>query len=300
MGEQSWNERWLGWTGTDEPSVSASKLRSIRRLLLLTIACEAWLALRYVPYSSRPAAYGLVATALVGALIAGWHDRRARPAVATAFVLLLGVVLSVFPENANHQFLLLLLLMILLLVSPSGDETTRDRAAALQSMRWIAVIGLGWAGVMKLYYGYWLGGEFLAFRVAGDPGFTRTLGLLVPESELTRLIGLGTEIGAGPFRPEAPLLVAVSNFTWIAELLLPLGLLWPRTRGPAMVTTIVLMVAIELGAREMFFGGLLIGLLLLFARRDRVATALPWIATVYLFWLLSPDIASWLANGTSP
>jgi hypothetical protein len=67
-----------------------------------------------------------------------------------------------------------------------------------------------------------------------------------------------------------------------------------------MVTTIVLMVAIELGAREMFFGGLLIGLLLLFARRDRVATALPWIATVYLFWLLSPDIASWLANGTSP
>jgi hypothetical protein len=300
MQDQPWNERWLGWTGTDQPAVAAGKLRSIRRLLLLTIACEAWLALRYVPYSSRPAAYGLVATALVVTLIAGWQDRLARPAVAAAFVLLLGVVLSVFPENANHQFLALLLLAILLLACPSGDESSRDTEAALQSMRWIAIIGIGWAGVMKLYYGYWLEGEFLGFRIAGDPGFAQTLGLLVPEPELSRLIGLGTDVGAGPFRPEAPLLVAVSNFTWLAELLLPLGLVWRRTRGPAMIATIVLMIAIELGAREIFFGGMMIGLLLLFAHRDRVATALPWIAAVYLLWLLNPDLVGWLEKGTNP
>ena len=28
---------------------------------------------------------------------------------------------------------------------------------------------------MKLYYGYWFEGEFLGFRIAGDPGFARTL-----------------------------------------------------------------------------------------------------------------------------
>ena len=299
MGEQSWNERWLGWTGADEPLVSASKLRSMRRLLLLTIACEAWLALRYVPYSSRPASYGLVAVALAGALIAGWRDRLARPAVAVALVLLLGVVLSVFPQNANHQFLALLLLTILLLVSPRGDDVARDTETALQSMRWIAVLGIGWAGVMKLYYGYWFEGEFLGFRIAGDPGFARTLGLIVPRAELARLIGLGTDLGAGPFRPEAPLLIAVSNATWLAEVLLPLGLVWQRTRRPAMLAAIALMVVIELGAREIFFGGLMIGLLLLFARRDRVATALPWIAALYVLWLLSPDLLGWLEKGTN-
>jgi hypothetical protein len=300
MGDRSASIGWLGWTGAEDPDCSASKLRSFRRLLLLTLACEAWLALRYIPYSSRPGVYGLVATAFVACAIAGWGDRWSRPALSAAFLLLLGVVFSVFPDNANHQFLALLLAMILLLVDPDGEEGPRNTETALQSMRWIAIIGFAWAGVMKLHYGYWLGGEFLGFRIAGDAGFARSLGLLVPEVELARLAGLGTDVGAGPFRPEAPLLVALSSLTWIAELLLPLGLLWRRTRGAAMITSIVFIVAIEVAAREIFFGGLMIGLLLLFARRDRVAPATPWIATVYIGWLLTPDLLAWLARGPNP
>jgi hypothetical protein len=42
-----------------------------------------------------------------------------------------------------------------------------------------------------------------------------------------------------------------------------------------MVATILLFVAIQMGAHEVFFGGLRVGLLLLFAHRDRVAAALP-------------------------
>jgi hypothetical protein len=64
-----------------------------------------------------------------------------------------------------------------------------------------------------------------------------------------------------------------------------------------MVATILLFVAIQLGAREVFFGGLMVGLLLLYARRDRVAAALPWIAGVYVFWLLRPEWTRWLEGG---
>ncbi len=294
---QSWEERWLGWTGVDEPEAASSKLRSIRRLLLITIACEAWFVLGYVPYSSRPLAYGLIAIALLGCAIGGWQDRFGRPASALAFVLLLGVVLSAFPDNANHQYLALLLLMLVLLGDSRSAEAGRDAQAALQSMRWIALIGVFWAGAMKLFYGYWLGGEFLAFRVATDPGFSQVLGLLVPEGELDRLVGLGTDLGAGPFRVDAPLLVVISNMTWLLELVLPLGLLWSRTRVISMVATIVLFVAIQLGAREIFFGGLMVGLLLLFARRDLVARALPWFTGLYVGWLLRSDLVRWMAGG---
>ena len=297
MKETPWADRWLGWTGIDEPGIAASKLRSIRRLVLLTMACEGWFALGYVPYSSHPMAYGLVAVGLLACAIAGWQDRFALPASVIAFALLFGVVLSAFPDNANHQLLSLLLLILVLLAGSPGSEDDRNAVAALQSMRWIAAIGVFWAGVMKLYYGYWLGGEFLAFRVAGDSGFTQVLGVLVSNEELARLLGLGTEVGAGPFRADAPLLVLVSNLTWLLELVLPLGLLWTRTRRFSMVATILLFVAIQLGAREVFFGGLMVGLLLLFSERDRLARALPWMTGLYVAWLLRVDLLRWFAGG---
>jgi hypothetical protein len=293
---QSWEERWLGWTGVDDPEAASSKLRSIRRLLLVTIACEGWFVLGYVPYSSHLAVYGLVAVSLLGCAIAGWRDRFARSASMLAFILLLGVVLSVFPDNGNHQYLALLLLILVWLGDSRGAEADRNAVAALQSMRWIAAIGVFWAGAMKLFYGYWLGGEFLAYRVATDPGFTLALGLLVPEGELSRLVGLGTDLGAGPFRADAPLLIAISNMTWLFELILPLGLLWSRTRAISMIATIVLFVAIQFGAHEVFFGGMMVGLLLLFGRHDHLAGALPWFTGFYVGWLLWSDYPRWIAG----
>ena len=64
-----------------------------------------------------------------------------------------------------------------------------------------------------------------------------------------------------------------------------------------MVATILLFVAIQMGAHEVFFGGLRVGLLLLFAHRDRVAAALPWITSLYVGWLLRADVLRWIAEG---
>ena len=121
--------------------------------------------------------------------------------------------------------------------------------------------------------------------------------MLISDEELARLLSLGTDLGAGPFRPDAPLLVLVSNLTWLLELILPLGLLWPRTRRISMIATILLFVAIQLGAHEVFFGGLMVGLLLLFARRDRLAGAVPWITGLYVVWLLRTDVLQWVTGG---
>lgn len=294
--------------GMDDDAIARSKLRSMRRLVLLTLACEGWAVLGYVPYSSHAGAYGLAALALSLCALVGWRDRFATPALGLAFALELGVVASVFPENANHQWLALVILLVLCVapIDPRadggsgrvlGEVTPADYRAALRTLRWIAVAGLFWAGVMKLVYGLWIGGEYLAYRIAIDPGFARVLGPLVPDAELTRLVALENRIGEGPFRAASPALVVVSNLTWVAEIGLAIGLLLARLRRFALVAAIALIVAIEAGAREIFFGGLMLGLLLLFARRDRLAPLLPWIGAGYVLWLLRRELVVWLGLG---
>jgi len=297
MGVLDLGERVLAWTGSDEAQVAEAKLRSLRRLVLLTLAFEGWFVLGYVPYSGTPGRYGLAAAALTLCAIAGFGDRWARPAVGLAFAIELAVVASVFPDNANHQFMALLLLALLALVGSESPERERDARAALQSMRWIAALGLAWAGVMKVVYGYWLGGEFLAYRIAIDPGFAAVFGLLLPADEIARLTSLANEPGAGPFRSDAAVLLLLSNGTWIAELALPIGLFFSRTRAAAMLCSIGLMLAIEAAAREIFFGGLMLGLLLAYAERDRLGPLLPWIGGGYGLWLMRPELAGWLAAG---
>ena len=81
--------------------------------------------------------------------------------------------------------------------------------------------------------------------------------------------------GAGPFRVEEGLFLLVANGAWLAELLLAPLLLLPRTRLLAAAGVIVFMIAIETGARELFFGMMMISLALLYARRDANRNALP-------------------------
>ncbi len=302
MGEAGVVNRLLAVAGTDAPEVAEYKLRSLRRLVLLVVGCESWYALGFIPYSSRPALYGAAAAALTICAVLGWRDRFAWPAVCAAFLLELSIVLSAFPDNANHQYLLLVFLTLLILVGRPSEAVASDSldTACLQAVRWIIAIGLAWAGLMKLVYGYWFGAEFLSFRIATDPGFAWVLGAFVPDGEMARLTLLENRVGAGPFRVEAPMLIAISNITWLVEIVVPIGLLWSRTRGVSIVVALALMVAIQLGAREVFFAGLMIGGLLLFARRDRLAAFLPVLGVFYLFWLLRPQWVDWLGAGAGP
>ena len=294
----------LAWTGRDDDVVARAKLRGVRRLVLITLALEGWAALRYVPYSAAPDFYGAIAVALGVCALLGWHDRFAAGAVCGALLLELVTVVCAFPENGNHQYLAIVWLALIALArfavaveGPSRRGSADDARVALQVIRWIVVAGLAWSGVMKLWYGYWLGGEFLSFRIATDPGFAWIFAPLVPDAELARLVALENRIGAGPFRAQAPLLVAAANLTWVAEIVLPAGLLWARTRGLALLGSLLLMVAIQAGAREFFFAGLMVGGLLLFDARDRLRVFVPLAAAGYLVWLAWSDVAAWLGSG---
>ena len=296
-----WAARFLGWAApepADEPApLALSNLSALRRWVLVLLAGEAWLALRFDPYAETPGRFGLVATALTLCALAAWRRPAwERAAAAVAAVLVGGVVAAVFPQNANHQWLAIVFLLLLALPSAASSVAAsavaaREAADALCGVRWIAMLGTGWAGVQKLFYGSYFGAEFLSFRIARDPAFAALFSWIVPPSEVHRLQSLGSAVGAGPFRADAPLLVVVSNLTWMLELALPLLLFWPRTRRYAWPVAVLFFAALQLGARELFFALLMIGPFLTFSSRGLVQRLLPLEVAIVFLWILLPDIA---------
>ena len=74
------------------------------------------------------------------------------------------------------------------------------------------------------------------------------------------------------------------------ELITPFFLFWRRTQVLAVVLVMLFTVAIQSGAREVFFGGLLVNGMLLFWPRDLHSRWLPGFCAYYallvaLFWL---------------
>jgi hypothetical protein len=285
----SWADRFLAATGEDAPAFAQSKIRSFRRFLLVVVAAESWHALHYPAYHEDVVLHQALAGALTLCALLGWIPRLERLATAAAALAMAADLVSVFPENANHQYVGLVAMGLLAL---GRSRVPAEEQLVLQGLRWLIPIGFFWAGAQKLLYGYWFGGEFLAVRVATDPSFATVLAPFLSAEELARLSALQPSRGAGPYRVTEPLFLLVSNGTWLAELLLAPLLLIRRTRLLAAVGVIVFMVAIELGAREIFFGMLMVSLALLYTERDANRIALPGFV-VAIAYLLATS-AGWL------
>lgn len=147
-----------------------------------------------------------------------------------------------------------------------GDVASE--AAAVRALRAITLVVLFHTGLQKLLYGHFLHGDFLAYMIGRGERFATAFQLLVPDDEIARLSGYDPHLdGAGPYRVSLPLFVAASNLVWIAEMLLPVGLVFRRTRPFAAAGAIALVLSIQLGAREISFALLFSALL---------ALSLPW------------------------
>ena len=291
-----WATRFLALAShepaSDPPALALANLSALRRWVLVVLAGEAWLALRFEPYAETPGHFGLVAAALTACAVAAWRrPALERAAAGVAMALVAGTVVAVFPQNANHQWLAIVLLLLLLIPSSASPNAPIEAADALCGVRWVAISGTAWAGIQKIFYGVYFGGEFLSFRIARDPAFAAIFSWIVPAEEVVRLQGLGDVVGAGPFRADAPLLVAVSNFTWILELALPLLLISSRTRRLAWPFAVFFFAALQLGARELFFALLMIGPFLTFSSRALVQRLLPFEVALVFSWILLPDLA---------
>jgi hypothetical protein len=138
-----------------------------------------------------------------------------------------------------------------------------ERTLYLRAARALVLIVFFWSGVQKLVNGYWTNGLYLAFALR-TPSYRAVLWPLVPAVELDRLASLGIEVGSGPYTPAAPTLVAVSNATWMFGSRSRLAGVETHAcrRGPR--RAIALVAAIQVGAREVFFGLVFLDGLLLF------------------------------------
>ncbi len=217
-----------------------------------------------------------VAAALAGvatfAAIFVWRPGRARWSTGLCALVVVIDFAWQFPGSANHQYVQLVCLALLLLLRDEVDDEVRLLPVLL---RWLVVAGLFYAGMQKLAWGYYFEGELLAFTIPENPRFAMVLGLAMPDAELDRLTRIVIQEGAGPFRVDSLVFQVVSNLAYLAELCLPGLLLWPRTRQLAVIATLAYFGAIESAAREVFFGGLMVALVLLYAPASWLRGALP-------------------------
>ena len=272
-------DRTFALAGGDEPSTRGSKLLAFRRFLYMHLAVQALFRLSAEPITM----WALLFVVLYAmCLLLGWFRRWTRSAGEIALLVALAQIVYTFPFTANHLYLESLILLFLALCDPAKDE---DNDLALQGCRWLALLALFYSGLKKLMYGYYFDGTFLSHMVAHQERFAAFFQYLIPEEELVRLRSYRwpSDVGSGPFRVDSVAMVVVSNASYLLEMLLPIGLLIRRLRPLAWVASIGLVIAIELAAREIFFGALITNLLLLFATRDLNRKLLPLWIVLYLF-----------------
>jgi hypothetical protein len=243
------------------------------RTLLWALKDDDNLALRL----ALPAGLGLCF--VVAALRPAW----ARRATLAALLMLTTKLAASFPGTSNHFFIEYCCVSLLALCDLTDAG---ERALALNAARWLMLIVLFWSGVQKVLYGTYFNAAFLGFSVAHKPTFLAVFRWLLPAEELARLQSLrATGVGTGPFSIAAPLGLLIANGSYLFEITAPFLLLWRRTRPWAVLATIVFLICIELGARELMFGALFINLLLLFVPRPINRVLLPGFAALYAVFI---------------
>lgn len=262
-------DRILALAGEGAPAEAPNRLRVLRRFLLAWGAVRSWVWLAFdPPAATAPLAASAVVLSVAAAL--AWVDRAEHHAARLALPALLVELAATLPLTPNHFFLELYAVALLALAGSAG----RDAPLVLSGLRWLVAIVLFHSGLQKLLYGHYLYGDFLAFMVGRGDRFADLFRWMLPAAEVARLESYDPfRSGAGPYRVTQPFFVLVSNAVWIAELVLPFGLLARRTRLAAALAATALVVAIQLGAREAGFALLFVNLLLLFVP-SRVARVL--------------------------
>jgi len=244
---------------------NARCLQTLRSLVLLHAAVRtwAWASSMLAATSGLEAATTLAfALTMSAAAAATLIPRFGRWAAAVAAGLLTAELVSSFPGTPNHVYLEYL--CVLLFASLTEDDEV-EGPLLLATLRWMTVVVLFYTGLQKLLGGYFVNGEFLVWAVSARDRFGDVFALLLPGGELERIRALdGLTVGSGPYRTHyLPFLIA-SNAVWVAELVLPVLLVVRNTRVLAAVASIALILAIQVGAREVMFALLFSQLLLLF------------------------------------
>ena len=282
-------DRLLAASGREAPELAAAKLVAFSRTLTLVVAVEMWESLPYWVAAGSGSLHQ--AKAILGTLAALLSWKAPRLGCALLLPLCLLELVAAFPECANHHYLIALCLLLVAATSERQDEAL----PLVQTLRCIGALGLFWAGLQKLFGGYYVTGTFLAYAISRNERFAAYFRPLLGSDEVARLQAIELAEGA-VYRIADPLFIVVSNLTWIGELVLPALLFVPRLRNAALVAMLAYIVGIEIAAREIFFGVLIVSLILLFAPFDANRRALPWWIALFALALASrtPLVPHWV------
>jgi len=273
--------------GGGDPTLRLAQVVAFERIVVLVIGVEYWcrgLARWNDLSTAYVASLGAATVLCLTALLTPWR----RPALAVLGAIHAFVVWNEFPAAGNHAYLEVMLLALGAFLDPREDG---DRVLYVAAARWLAVVILFYSGVQKLAHGYYFHAEYFAFSLWIE-SFRTVFRWLLPIDEYARLTAFTGQPGDGPYVVRSALVVAIANLTWIAEIALAPALLWRRTRPFAIAAAVALIAAIEVAAREVFFGLLYVNLILLFLERPwhpklvaPVAVVLALLVLVRVGWL---------------
>jgi hypothetical protein len=235
----------------------AAPLARVEAGVVLTAMLETGLV-RAGKLAAAPAAVLAITCLVVFAGVARLCLPRAATRGRVVFLVAwVGLCLLELPETANHHWLVLVILLAFCLAPTSAGPLALRRF-----LRVLASSVLIWSGVQKLLWGAYDRGELLTLMYATDVRFSRAFGWMVPgwETEALRALGPPSD-GAGPFVARGLPLLGLSWLTVVAELACGLMLWSRRASGMAVIAGLALVSAIELGAREWYFGCVMLCLL---------------------------------------
>lgn len=267
--------------GLDDAELTSAKIDGLRKLVLLYGAARSWLWLVYdAPMEPGLRAIAAIVLSVCAAL--AWWPSRAHWAPRIAAPVLLVQLFGTFPFADNHFMLEVLVVWVLAAVGPGGE----GEDIALQGVLLVTAVVLFQTGLQKILYGQYFQGDFLAFMVGRGGRFGDAFAWILPPADVARL----TEIdpmrsGAGPYRVASTPFIAVSNLVYLAELVLPFLLVFRRTRTVAALVSVVFVLALQLGAREIGFALLFSSLLLVFLPNDFGRKTVPFIGA-FLAWVV--------------
>ncbi len=240
-----------------------------------------------VRYFEQAEVWRLVMAVSLGVCFLCSASRRLRLAsIYLALPLLSYKLIRGFPSNANHFFVEVLVVVFLALgyrPAERGDDPNEERLRALsQSFRWMLVIIFGWSGIRKLGQGTYFDGSFLASSIPKELPTRDFFEWFLPSEEFLRMANTAFP---GPYQFDSALPVVMSNFVYIAEIAITVMLLTKRFRIVGFWLAFVAILAIELVARELMFGGLFVILLLCYTE-GRVSSRLLPVFVAYYSLLL--------------
>ncbi|MBM4265860.1 MAG: hypothetical protein FJ144_04490 [Deltaproteobacteria bacterium] len=229
------------------------------------------------PLDPRPGYVVALALSAVAAL--AFVPGRARIAAGLQTALMCAIAVYFFPNVPNHFIAFTMGLGLCAFCDPE-----RETDLLLLGLRSVAALIFFGAGIQKILHGTYFHGAIFGFMVAEGPNFRETLKYLLPADEMARLQAAR---GRGPFFLSSWLGIFAANLSWILEILLPAGLLIRATRVGAAIAAVLFVVVIQLSAREVFFAGFMVPLLLLWVSPAAAVRSLPVVYFVDAYLVLA-------------